>query len=153
MPESDTFDHMNYLEHLVKSDLLTLREKEKSYGGSWKKRGGVGAFFVLCRKWDRLETWLGKVGFDIFEAIRSDLRPEPVIEDIRDLRRYLLLVEAEMIRQGALKLPPLPEPRKIPVSAAATAVGMTHPFGFDAALDIPSGPIESLAGPKNGAER
>lgn len=34
--------------------------------------------------------------WDIFKAIDQDARPEGVIDDIRDLRRYLLLVEAEM---------------------------------------------------------
>ena len=69
---------------------------QESYGDSWKKRGGCGAFMMLARKWDRLETQSEKCNWDLFSAILNDKRPEGIIDDIRDLRRYLLLVETEM---------------------------------------------------------
>jgi len=74
-----------------------LHEAEKSYGNSWKQRGGVGAFMMLARKWDRIENQTQREKYDIFQTIRIDNREEGVIDDIRDLRRYLLLVEAEML--------------------------------------------------------
>ena len=77
-------------------DTKALNEAEKSYGDSWKKRGGVGAFMMLARKWDRIENTLEELSFDIFEGIRKDQREEGIIDDIKDLRRYLLLVEAQM---------------------------------------------------------
>jgi hypothetical protein len=85
-------------------DTKALNEAEKSYGDSWKKRGGVGAFMMLARKWDRIENTLEKLSFpmtfDIFEGIRKDQREEGIIDDIKDLRRYLLLVEAQMRVEG-----------------------------------------------------
>lgn len=99
-------------EHRVKRDLSTiltavneiahkdvegLDVAEKSYGNSWKQRGGVGAFMMLARKWDRIENQVKKENYDVFETILKDPRQEGIIDDIRDLRRYLLLVEAEMI--------------------------------------------------------
>ena len=73
-----------------------MHEAEQSYGDSWKKRGGVGAFMMLARKWDRLEKQVNEHNFNIFKASAKDKRDEGIIDDIRDLRRYLLLVEAEI---------------------------------------------------------
>ena len=93
------------LRKLTEEDIECLVKAERSYGDSWKKRGGVGAFMMLARKWDRLEKQVWNYGWDIFEAIQDDDRPEGVLDDIRDLRRYLLLVEEEMERESALRMP------------------------------------------------
>jgi hypothetical protein len=77
-------------------DHVKLEEAEQSYGDSWKQRGGVGAFMMLARKWDRLEKQVTEQGYDIFQAIAYDGREEGILDDIRDLRRYLFLVEAEV---------------------------------------------------------
>jgi hypothetical protein len=82
-------------------DSIGLLAAHHHYGNSWKKRGGVGAFMMLARKWDRLEQLLStKYNFDIFLAMDQDDRGEGIIDDIRDLRRYLLLVEAEAAARG-----------------------------------------------------
>ena len=81
---------------VANEDVKKLHEAEKSYGDSWKQRGGVGAFMMLARKWDRLEKQVVETQFDVFAAAEKDQRVEGVIDDIRDLRRYLLLVEAEL---------------------------------------------------------
>ena len=78
---------------IVEQDVDELVEAEKSYGNSWRKRGGVGAFMMLARKWDRIENQVRCTNFDIFSAIRNDTRPEGIMDDIHDLRRYLILVE------------------------------------------------------------
>ena len=86
------------LRDITNRDIEVLCQKEKDYQGSWKKRGGVGAFMMLARKWDRIEAHLESEGvnWDIFEAIRKDKRTEGVLDDVRDLRRYLLLIETEL---------------------------------------------------------
>ena len=84
---------------LANDDVSALHEAEKSYGDSWKKRGGIGAFMMLARKWDRIENQSTDYTYDIFLALEEDQRPEGLIDDIRDLRRYLLLVEAQMALQ------------------------------------------------------
>lgn len=91
---SDIIAKVNQIAH---EDVQQLHEAEKSYGDSWKQRGGVGAFMMLARKWDRIENQTQREKYDIFQTIRIDSREEGVIDDIRDLRRYLLLVEAEML--------------------------------------------------------
>lgn len=83
------------LEQLLKEDAEILRKKNQEYGDSWRKRGGIGAFMMLARKWDRLEPQVAGHGYDIFEAMIEDCRPEGVLDDIGDLRRYLALVEAQ----------------------------------------------------------
>lgn len=115
----------SYLRHLgevASEDVEGLLKAEESYGDSWKRRGGVGAFMMLARKWDRIENALNPgcvrgdqreapiaartnspvPAFDVFAAIEADKRSEGVIDDIRDLRRYLMLVEAEMRARGSI---------------------------------------------------
>lgn len=90
------------LELVASTDVEGLVRAEQDYGDSWKRRGGVGAFMMLARKWDRLERAVSARGYDVFEAISQDRRAEGVMDDIRDLRRYLLLVEQEMAQRGAV---------------------------------------------------
>ena len=105
------------LKKVCARDAEVLEKKDKEYGSSWKKRGGIGAFMMLCRKWDRIETQLAKVNhspgkiasglaerYDIFAHIIIDGRDEGLIDDVRDLRRYLALVEAELVTRGALQV-------------------------------------------------
>lgn len=83
------------------ADAEALRVKGASYGDSWKRRGGVGAFMMLARKWDRLELAAARCGYDVFAAARAGAHAglaEGVLDDVRDLRRYLLLVEGEVLR-------------------------------------------------------
>lgn len=94
--------YLDHLNEVVQKDVESLHVSEKSYGDSWKRRGGVGAYMMLARKIDRIENHVKKLGYDVFAAISSDMRPEGIIDDIRDLRRYLALVEAEMMAQGVL---------------------------------------------------
>lgn len=77
-------------------DLEALIVAEESYGDSWKKRGGVGAFMMLARKWDRIEKQCKDKDYNIFKALEG-MEPTGLIDDIRDLRRYLLLVEQHMM--------------------------------------------------------
>ena len=91
-----TGNNYKLIEDLAWGDVEILKEAEKSYGTSWKQRGGVGAFMMLARKWDRIENQVVEKGWDIFKSIEQDIRPEGILDDIKDLRRYLLLVEAHM---------------------------------------------------------
>ena len=84
------------LQTIADSDVVALEEAEKSYGDSWRKRGGVGAFMMLARKWDRIENQVKAQQYDVFDAIESDRRAEGIMDDIQDLRRYLMLVEEHM---------------------------------------------------------
>src|ERR1035437_221151 len=82
-----------------RQDIVVLVKKDAEYGSSWKRRGGVGAWMMALRKIDRLETFLcddGPAGYDIFRAAQVDNRPEGVLDDLRDLRRYLLLIDSEI---------------------------------------------------------
>ena len=97
--------NIEIVNHLIEDDATGLQQSEITYGDSWKKRGGVGAFMMLARKWDRLENKTAEYGWDVFEAIQNDNRPEGILDDIRDLRRYLLLVEEEMERESDLRTP------------------------------------------------
>ena len=67
------------IKDIAQNDINSLIESEKSYGDSWKRRGGAGAFMMLARKFDRIEQQSKDCNYDV-----------------GDLRRYLLLVESEI---------------------------------------------------------
>ncbi len=91
---------IEYVQKIVQEDVEALQKAEQSYGDSWKKRGGVGAYMMLARKWDRIEKQVEELnGYDILKAGTTDTREEGIIDDIRDLRRYLLLVEQQIRRE------------------------------------------------------
>lgn len=93
--------HMDFLDAVCNEDLAQLRHKERSYKGSWKKRGGIGAFMMMARKWDRLEGMAEEDSYDIFRMLKNgDGEDGSALAEVRDLRRYLLLVEAEHIAKG-----------------------------------------------------
>ena len=85
--------NFNVIQNLADTDVAKLKHAQESYGDSWRSRGGVGAFMMLARKWDRIENQVSKDGYDIFKTINNDPSSSGILDDIRDLRRYLLLVE------------------------------------------------------------
>lgn len=82
------------IQQLAANDVAVLEEKGRTYGDSWRKRGGVGAFMMLSRKWDRIENIALGAGYDIF--VSGFENTGDILDDIADLRRYLLLVEAHI---------------------------------------------------------
>ena len=85
------------IQQLADEDVAKLRQAEESYGDSWRGRGGMGAFMMLARKWDRIENQVAKDGYDVFTTITNDPSDSGILDDIKDLRRYLLLVEAHIL--------------------------------------------------------
>lgn len=108
--DTNNMKHLDYIRAVAEEDLRYVNIKDRQYGGSWKRRGGVGAFMMLARKWDRLENMLsGAYKFDIFEGIQDlggDTEKQgadgTILAEVRDLRRYLMLVEAEMMARGVV---------------------------------------------------
>jgi hypothetical protein len=98
---AESTEYLQHLKSISEEDVAGLRKAQESYGNSWKKRGGRNAWFMLCRKFDRMELQVGRHTEDIFAAAEADERSEGLIDDIRDLRRYLMLVEAEMRARGS----------------------------------------------------
>jgi len=83
------------IKQIASKDIQGLFRSDAQYGGSWMRRGGIGAFMMLARKWDRIAQRMTKYpDSNILKAIEEDQRAEGIIDDIRDLRRYLLLVAA-----------------------------------------------------------
>lgn len=72
-------------------DCETLRSKDKEYGGSWCRRGGQGAFAMVARKFDRIDNAIQKFQ-TLSELIAQDQREEGVLDDLQDMRCYLLLI-------------------------------------------------------------
>lgn len=149
-----------HLKQIIQEDLRVILVKDKEYGRSWLKRGGVGAFIMLARKWDRIEEQVKRTmtsgtetanSWNVFSHIFLDQRPEGIIDDIQDLRRYLILVEAACLASEPTSIPdksqtdnqsiataPLLEPYPILKQDPRTTIskdGMEHPFGFDKTID------------------
>lgn len=93
-----------YLDVIAEEDVRFLKVKDTSYGGSWAQRGGVGAFMMWARKWDRLENMCRTFSsaYDIFKLVASQQGDADgtAIAEIRDLRRYLLITEAYLVHYG-----------------------------------------------------
>ena len=90
----------NLIQNLANTDVAKLKQAQESYGDSWRSRGGVGAFMMLARKWDRIENQVRKDGYDVFKTIYDDPSESGILDDIRDLRRYLLLVEGYVTNEA-----------------------------------------------------
>ena len=103
LPEKD--NELVYFLHCVMMDYLTVVKKNMEYGVSWKKRGGVGAFMMLARKWDRLETMCHKHNYDVFLAAEEKESSEDLIDTIRDLRNYCTLIENELMKMEKIPVP------------------------------------------------
>ncbi len=108
-------DYLDQLQSIADGDAANIEEKERAYGSSWKRRGGIGAFMMFARKFDRIEQRVsteisatagapGAQKHNLFQHIVADRRAEPLLDDIRDLRRYLILVEAEMAARGVIEI-------------------------------------------------
>lgn len=106
------------------ADFALMEEKNEKYGESWKKRGGVGAFMMLARKWDRIEHQCAQRGYDVLAV--ADL----LLDDIRDLRNYLLLVETEAALSSAEGVT-----KKLPTNARTTVVRCCY---CDCTIALPS---------------
>lgn len=99
-------DNLRYHRHLntvTKADVEYVATKDAQYDASWKKRGGRGAWFTIVRPWDRLESMLKRLyADDVFFGLNHEGLTGPdgsLIACVRDLRRYLLLLECEMMEQ------------------------------------------------------
>lgn len=87
-------------------DVAQLQVKDREYGGSWIKRGGAGAFFMLARKWDRVALQLHRHDHK-FALVLADERPDGVLDDLGDLRRYLLLcLSYWQVERAVVSVPP-----------------------------------------------
>ena len=90
---------------IATQDVQRLAVAYLKYGDSWRKRGGQEAFYNVSRKVDRMEVACEKVNRDLFEAIRQNPASDGTIggkdgllDDLRELRHYLLLVEEFITR-------------------------------------------------------
>jgi len=88
--------NFKHIQQIMDKDIQCLKQAEESYGDSWRSRGGVGAFMMLARKWDRIENQVEKDKYDIFNTLKNDPSDSGILDDIKDLRRYLLLVESHI---------------------------------------------------------
>ena len=113
--DQDTQPYMKNLRlmpSIFAAALAVMTEKGRTYGESWKARGGRGAWYTLVRPLDRLtkiveEDHQG----DIFAAVEAGASggDGTALDALRDLRNYLTLVETEMVSRGVVRLPPVPE--------------------------------------------
>ena len=82
---------------MLARDCEEVRKRDESYGSSWKKRGGVGAFMMLARKYDRIDTNTPNHSLHEFRNHTGDEGvTDTIANDLKDFRRYLLLIETEI---------------------------------------------------------
>jgi len=92
--------YLKNLKVIYDEDIKVLHHKDKTYQGSWNKRD-YSAFENLARKWDRIHVICSKHGWSVFAALGDDSSAQghdgTILAEIRDLRRYLALVEAAFV--------------------------------------------------------
>ena len=134
-------EHMKFLKTVLDTDQETLIKKERTYQGSWKKRGGIGAFMMIARKWDRLENIASRYGWDIFTAVRADVSGTDgsALAEIRDLRCYLTLVEAQIISEKQPSTETIPIPRLVPRHVDGTPKEDSNRHASDAIVPAQNG--------------
>ena len=76
--DMERYHRQTYRLNAITEELVKfVSNKDFHYGSSWRKRGGAGAFFVISRKWDRIEQaceTLELAKYDIFEVFKTDDR-------------------------------------------------------------------------------
>ena len=169
---TDEFRYQNLerrLRALLERDLKSLMQKERDYGRSWMRRGGIGAYMVSVRKFDRIEKAIEREGegqYDIFARIKQDSREEGILDDIRDYRAYLLLIEEELMYRGAIPdvLPRVSDMQKDMVKGSTMSLGSDgvigyavgtaggrggakeyQPYGYDPELDDPPATVAACS--------
>lgn len=121
---NDDSDYLEFLKVVCDEDIKFIKEREKLYKSSWKRSGGRSGWFMILRKIDRLQEMMkyrppeghfeGVAKLRLDAALNADdifkkIEENPsgndatVLSEIRDLRRYLCMVEAEMISKGVVK--------------------------------------------------
>jgi len=95
MPKS----YISEIPTIMERDYTFILRRDQEYHASWLKRGGVGAFMMLARKWDRFSPMVIEFNNDPVDMLLA--RPDRV-DDVQDLRRYLALVNAEWNRRTLL---------------------------------------------------
>lgn len=80
---------------LAQSVAVAVGIKNAQYEASWKKRGGVSAFMMLARKWDRIEAAAARHHYDAFQVLDERVGKDDAADDFLDLIGYLLLCLAE----------------------------------------------------------
>lgn len=95
-PNSDTpKSYTDFIREIALDIAETLIKKDEEYGGSWLKRGGVGAYMMKVRKSDRLEEQVKRKGYDIFAALNSSSGSESLKDTLLDDAGYAILILAE----------------------------------------------------------
>ena len=134
--DMERYERQKYRLNAITKELVNfVNDKDVQYGSSWRKRGGAGAFFVISRKWDRIEQACETqkpAKYDIFNVFHTDDRSETILDDCLDLVGYLLILIEHMVEVGhitkieALRMSFVP----LPSTVEAESTGMLNPHGF-----------------------
>ena len=89
-------------------DQKLIVEKDKSYEGSWKNDGGIGAYFTFKRPIDRFIAIAKRNGYDLFKVWQEEDEKGILFQDgtlsacILDIRCYMALIQTEMMARKAV---------------------------------------------------
>ena len=68
----------------------------KKYGESCLKRGYLGLYMMLARKWDRIELVMERSNYSLQNALSCNPPPDGLLDDINDLIVYLVILRSEI---------------------------------------------------------
>lgn len=64
-------DHLPHLQTVADEDVREIQRKEQTYQGSWRRGGGVNAWHMARRKYDRLAVMLAPLSKEEVDQMRS----------------------------------------------------------------------------------
>jgi hypothetical protein len=112
--------HIQMASLVASDDVEYLTKKDKTHYEAWKKGGGRGAWFAVLKKIHQLEQVMqlpndplslqdAVIADDIFAKIEQhpDGGKGTALDLVRSIRRYLLLIEAEMVARNVAGTPSL----------------------------------------------
>lgn len=82
---------LRFLSFALKVNKIIIHDKSPEYKDSWRKRGLVGIYHNLCRKWDRIENVFEDERLSGGRELNVDLLSEgdeSIVETVADLFAY-----------------------------------------------------------------
>lgn len=116
------FGYRRFIVPILEEDAAIVVRKDEEYGGSWIRDGGPGAFFATWRKVHRIAEIAGRHANDVFAAFADKTIGEAFVDTVADLRRYLVLWEAEFRRRSGASATAFSSPERSTVAPVVITV-------------------------------
>lgn len=92
--------HIGFVKILANALLQVHPLKEKTYKGSWAKRGYCGTFYTIVRPWDRINGVFEDENQHLKTYTLADVRNRAFFDSLMDLALYCLKLAATIAQSN-----------------------------------------------------